>query len=500
MARSKRIRSKGRGSLYKRGGRGPWIATWHDHDGKRRERSTRTTDRAAAERILSKHVADAALRREGVVNARAESTSKNELAPVEIHLEAWESALRAKGNTAKRVSVVLRQVRRVFFDCNVKALRDIEAERVHRWIGTRREAGDAPRTINGHLQAVRQLIRWAVGEGRMASNPLAGVARVRVVGQTFERRPLEAQEVGYLIRCTAGRPPVRGMTGPDRAMLYWLAVGTGFRAGELASLMRASFDLEADPPAVTVRAAYSKRRRDDRQPIRPDLANALRGWLAGMPAGEPVFRLGDHSRLAGVLRTDLRAARARWILEARDPAERRSRRASGFLREQGSDGERVDFHALRATYITLLVKSGASVKEAQELARHSDPKLTMNVYTRLGVHDLAGALDRLPGLGEAGTTSAAKEQRATGTFDERGLRPADPQLYPRQLERRTAQDGATPGEGDRPLRLAGESPNPPRHAALCDPAPADAAQGRKATSGTRTPDLSFTKAPLYQLS
>ena len=58
----------------------------------------------------------------------------------------------------------------------------------------------------------------------------------------------------------------------------------------------------------------------------------------------------------------------------------------------------VDFHALRTTYITLVVKSGASVKEAQELARHSDPKLTMNVYTKLGVHDLAGALDRLPSL------------------------------------------------------------------------------------------------------
>ncbi len=56
----------------------------------------------------------------------------------------------------------------------------------------------------------------------------------------------------------------------------------------------------------------------------------------------------------------------------------------------------VDFHALRTTYITLVVKSGASVKEAQELARHSDPKLTMNVYTKLGIHDLTGALESMP--------------------------------------------------------------------------------------------------------
>lgn len=92
-------------------------------------------------------------------------------------------------------------------------------------------------------------------------------------------------------------------------------MGRGFWAGELASMTRGVVGLDVDPSAVTVRAAYSERRRDDRQPIRPDLAEALRGWLAGKPAGEPVFRVGDHSRLAGVLRTDLRAAHARWILE-----------------------------------------------------------------------------------------------------------------------------------------------------------------------------------------
>ncbi len=62
------------------------------------------------------------------------------------------------------------------------------------------------------------------------------------------------------------------------------------------------------------------------------------------------------------------------------------------------NGRVVDFHALRATYITLLVKGGASMKATQELARHSDPSLTMNVYSRLGIHDLAGALDRLPSV------------------------------------------------------------------------------------------------------
>jgi hypothetical protein len=43
---------------------------------------------------------------------------------------------------------------------------------------------------------------------------------------------------------------------------------------------------------------------------------------------------------------------------------------------------KVDFHALRTTYGTLVIESGANVKEAQSLMRHSTPDLTLNVYAR----------------------------------------------------------------------------------------------------------------------
>ena len=40
------------------------------------------------------------------------------------------------------------------------------------------------------------------------------------------------------------------------------------------------------------------------------------------------------------------------------------------------------FHALRTAYINFVLDSGANVKTAQELARHSTPDMTMNVYGR----------------------------------------------------------------------------------------------------------------------
>ena len=49
----------------------------------------------------------------------------------------------------------------------------------------------------------------------------------------------------------------------------------------------------------------------------------------------------------------------------------------------------MDFHALRHTYITNVVNSPASVKVMQELARHSDPKLTIGRYAHTRLSDSA---------------------------------------------------------------------------------------------------------------
>jgi len=76
-------------------------------------------------------------------------------------------------------------------------------------------------------------------------------------------------------------------------------------------------------------------------------------------------------------------------------------------------GRVADFHALRHTYISRLVRSGANVKVAQELARHSTPTLTLGRYAHVQLVDQTRALDALPAI-----DSARREReslRATGT-------------------------------------------------------------------------------------
>src|SRR5205085_1772723 len=55
----------------------------------------------------------------------------------------------------------------------------------------------------------------------------------------------------------------------------------------------------------------------------------------------------------------------------------------------------VRFHDLRHTTVTLLLKDGVSLAVAQKVARHSDPKLTAEIYGHLEIADVRRAMERL---------------------------------------------------------------------------------------------------------
>ena len=68
---------------------------------------------------------------------------------------------------------------------------------------------------------------------------------------------------------------------------------------------------------------------------------------------------------------------------------------------------KLDFHACRVAYINLVIESGVNLKEAQALARHATPELTMNVYGRVREARLAQAVEKVA------LTLVPDEQRAT---------------------------------------------------------------------------------------
>jgi len=289
-------------------------------------------------------------------------------------------------------------------------------------------SGNAPR------QAAAQFCRWAVREGRMHANPLVNVAPLNVrTDRRHDRRALALDECRRLLTATAAEPTRFGMTGAERALLYRVALTTGLRRGELASLTRASFDLAAVWPTVTVAAAYSKHRREDVLALRPDVADALRGHLALKALAAAAFNMPPKRATAPMFRADLKAAG----IDYRDDA-----------------GDVADFHALRHTFITHLARSGVHPKVAQALARHSTITLTMDRYTHTILEDRTAALAALPDLGAPAEADAA---RRTGT-DDRPASGARGGAREGGLGRTSANAGERQGELSARKR---ESTNPP---------------------------------------
>ena len=93
---------------------------------------------------------------------------------------------------------------------------------------------------------------------------------------------------------------------------------------------------------------------------------------------------------------DLAAARSDWINDSKDESERSKRETSDFLAYESNKNVFADFHANRHTFITNLCKSGVSPKLAQTLARHSDIRLTFDVYTHVDQIEQSVAVSTLP--------------------------------------------------------------------------------------------------------
>jgi integrase len=186
-------------------------------------------------------------------------------------------------------------------------------------------------------------------------------------------------------------------------MLYILAAWTGLRRGELGSLKASSFRLGASPPTVTVEAAYSKHRRKDEQVLHPSVAQQVKEWMDVESDDEILFPIskvtcGTDRPTSKMLQRDLDSARKIWIGEAKREEERKRREKSDFLCYKNAKGLYADFHAMRHTFITNLCRANVSPKTAQALARHSDIRLTMNVYTHIDQEEQAAAIGKLAGV------------------------------------------------------------------------------------------------------
>lgn len=157
-------------------------------------------------------------------------------------------------------------------------------------------------------------------------------------------------------------------------MAYRLILNTKLRRDELKQLRWADVLLNAPMPCIQLRAETTKAKRADALPLRGDITALLQERRGTAGDDESVARtlpsMESHKRYLG------------WAgIEYRDDR-----------------GRQADFHSLRHTYGSMLAKAGIAPRVAMSLMRHTDLRLTMNVYTDPRIFDLAGAVELLPSL------------------------------------------------------------------------------------------------------
>jgi len=445
-----------------------WWGCYRDADGEE-VRKALCDDRDAAADMLTERVQRAKRIARGDIDP-FEDHRKRTLAE---HVEHFRSFSESKGNTAAHVTLTLQRLLAVVDGCKFKKLSDLNAGRVAGWLADQRKpkknverellslmrelrkagkslqaiadtlnakghrtrlgkpwtlagvrrvlratntetnlAGLSVASSNHHLVALKSFGSWLVKDARSPVNPFAHLSRLNAkVDVRHERRALSAKELGGLVTAAEqSQETFRRLDGSTRAMLYRLAAMTGLRASELASLTPASFDLAADPPTVTIEAAYSKHRREDVLPLHLDLASRLRQWLTERE------RQQDEQRAVLSLHRAANAKRER-LFPGTWPGK-----AAEMLRidldaadiAYATDAGLADFHSLRHTFVSNLAAGGVHPKVAQQLARHSTITLTMDRYAHLGLIDMTAGLSALPTI----AVHDASECRATGTMDD----------------------------------------------------------------------------------
>ena len=375
-------------------------------------------------------------------------------------------------------------------ECGFRVLSDMRSEVLDRWMRDRltdAESPMSPANINEFRNELVIFANWCVRNKRLLVNPVNDVPKLDATANPGrKRRSMTEAELVKLLRVARWRPlaefgRLRAKTktedgnaaievteskskrakwtyspltldgleaaverareqlkgnpqfiakqerlGRERELIFKTLVLTGLRKGELASVTVGQLDLDTEFPLVTLNAADEKNREGNSLPIRADLADDLRKWLATLQNERQGASDADGERIALTFQRDAGEALPLdtplfTVPKALVRILDRDLVAAG-IPKRDERGRTIDVHALRHSFGTLLSKGGVTPRTAQAAMRHSDIALTMTTYTDPKLLDVQGALDALPSLPLTDSPMRKRESaRATGTDHARSL-------------------------------------------------------------------------------
>jgi len=278
------------------------------------------------------------------------------------HIKAYCADLAGRQRAPEYVATIQARQTKLANDCSWKRLIDVTAESFQAW---RAKQKWGPKTLNEYLAAMSGLFAWLLKAGLVEQNPLKSIGKSETRGkERRKRRALTPEELGAVVSVAGGY-----------RLAILTAYYTGLRRNELKQLEWGDIQTSADGTFVVARAATTKNHEAKRCYLpwwfARELADAK---VPGASGGNRVFLRGSVPSIE----------RYKSLLE---------RVGICYKDDQG---RQADFHALRRSLNTHLAQKAVDPQTRQEIMRHSDIALTLDVYTDKAMLPLAEAVERLP--------------------------------------------------------------------------------------------------------
>ncbi len=366
--------------------RSPYFyACFLDHSGRKRQRSTKETNRKRAQRIAEEFERAGRTHRTVAQVRRVLTSLHLELAgdtlpavTVSDYSHRWLEGRRSE-IAPRSFTAYEDQVRTFLSWLGERGSGSLEAITRAELVTYRdqRSAETSAATANNGLRVVRMIFRAAKRDGLIGDDPSENVPAVRErrrTGRTFGPGDIRA---------------VMSVATPEWASMILFGALSGLRLSDIAGLTWQNIDMEAGAVRLVVR----KTSEPLTVPLAPSLKEHL-GTLGGSDdPGAPL-----HPRAADILarhgRCGMLSREFGEILTAAGLREPVGRKPSGRgLRAPRTD-RGLKFHDLRATFVTALHEQGVAPEICRALAGHASD-VVHRKYARFGAAALADAVGRL---------------------------------------------------------------------------------------------------------
>ena len=366
-----------------------WIAQFADHTGRRRNRSTKTTDRRKAAKLAEHYEAAYARKRtarqirEVIATAYAEITGEQ---LVNKSLRSFcQSWLAAKRHEVAESTLEFYTKAADKFLTHLGGLADAdlaEITREHVLDFRNHEAEKfAPKTVNHDLKAVKMLFLAARRDGLIADNPAEDVKTVSQRGEKRARRPFSLDELRAVL----------SVADEEWRSMILVGLYTGARLSDVASLTWENVDL----PAKEMRFIARKTGKTIILPLDGPLAAHVEALPAADSPRTPVhlraFSIVEKQGKTGNLSNQFADLLAQAGLRKKQPHRKTDDKEQARRRRNGG----LSFHSLRHTAVTLLKEAGIPQAVVMELVGHDNEEMSQH-YTRVGRTALAGAARAFP--------------------------------------------------------------------------------------------------------